>query len=324
MISVIVPVYKVEKYIYKCIDSIIEQTYSDLEIILVNDGSPDSCGHICDEYAKADNRIKVIHKENGGLSDARNAGFEVAQGDYVLFVDSDDYIDIDMVEYLYQNIIEYNADIASCGNYDVYESKIVTEFTTDEKIQCDGEVFYSHLLRGDKVRGEIWNKLIRKEIVKNVRFPKGKLYEDIFYTADMMKNTSKVVIGTKPKYYYVHRESSITGKPYRKELLDIIDGYEKAYKVVLSDFPKLEEIAKCLVIWSRFIVLDKILTEKNYHQIKEMKQMVNYLRSHRNEILQNKFFHPRRKIAVIILSVSVLAYRQIVLNKEKNKAELKE
>ena len=122
LISVVVPVYNVEKYIDKCINSIINQTYKNLEIILVDDGSPDNCGNICDEYAKKDNRIIVIHKENGGLSDARNTGIEVSKGKYITFIDSDDYISDNYVSFLYNLIIEYKADISIGKHYVLYEN----------------------------------------------------------------------------------------------------------------------------------------------------------------------------------------------------------
>ncbi len=123
-ISIIVPVYKVEKYLKKCVDSILAQTFSDFELILVDDGSPDNSGRICDDYAKKDARVRVVHKQNGGLSSARNAGIEVAKGKYLGFVDSDDYIAEDMYELLYKAIIKEEADLSICGIYDVYEEKI--------------------------------------------------------------------------------------------------------------------------------------------------------------------------------------------------------
>ena len=133
LISIIIPVYKVEKYIYKCIDSVLNQTYKNLEIILVDDGSPDKCPEICEEYAKKDNRIKIIHKKNGGLSDARNAGLKVATGKYIGFVDSDDYIEKDMYQVLYNNIIKTNSDISIVNLKEVKENEIIENNVKDEQ-----------------------------------------------------------------------------------------------------------------------------------------------------------------------------------------------
>jgi Glycosyltransferases involved in cell wall biogenesis len=311
-ISVIVPVYKVEPYLRKCIDSICNQTFLNLEIILVDDGSPDSCGDICEEYAKKDARVIVVHKENGGLSDARNAGSVHATGDYIIFIDSDDYIALDMFEYLYTNIKEAKAEVSTCQAFDVYEATTKAPNLKEEVIVCDAEAFYSYILRGTKIRGEIWNKLFKREVIQGIAFPKGKLYEDIFFTADFVRNIKVACVGTAPKYYYVHRNDSITGKPYRKELLDIIEGYEKTYQVIGASFPNLEEEAQCLRIWARFIVLDKILLKKNYKHIPECKDMVRFLRAHIKQIWRNQHFQTTRKIAVLILSISISLYRRIV------------
>lgn len=323
-ISVIVPVYKVKEYIYKCVDSILNQTFRDIEIILVDDGCPDLCGDICEEYSKRDSRVQVIHKVNGGLSDARNVGFKHACGKYVIFIDSDDYIENDMLEYLYSNITESDADVSTCGVFDVYENGIQTLSGAEEILVCSAEEFYSYILQGTKVRGEIWNKLIKRSAIIDIEFPKGKLYEDIFFTADMVQKISKVCIGTVPKYYYLHRTGSITGKPYRKQLLDIIEGYEKTYQVVCRKFPKLEEEARCLWIWSRFIILDKIMLEDNYKMIGEFKEMVSFLREHRREILKNRYFRNSRKVAVMVLSVSVRLYHRMVLIMMRKQAQPKE
>ena len=133
-ISIIVPVYKVEKYLKKCVDSILAQTFTDFELILVDDGSPDDSGKICEEYAEKDARVRVLHKENGGLSSARNAGIEVAKGKYLGFIDSDDYIAEDMYELLYNTIIKEDADLSICGIYDVYEGKAPIVKPTIEKV----------------------------------------------------------------------------------------------------------------------------------------------------------------------------------------------
>jgi Glycosyltransferases involved in cell wall biogenesis len=314
-ISVIVPVYRVEPYLRKCIDSICNQTFRNLEIILINDGSPDSCGDICEEYAKKDERIIVIHKENGGLSDARNAGIPYATGDYIIFIDSDDYMELDMLAYLYSNIQKFHADVSTCRAFDVYDSQIQAPEFAEEIVACNAEEFYAYILRGTKVCGEIWNKLFKKETIEGLSFPKGKLYEDIFFTADFVQNIKVACVGTSPKYYYIHRADSITGKPYRRQIIDIIDGYEKTYQVVCKLFPKLREEADCLRIWSRFIVLDKMLVEENYKSIPEYKEIVTFLKVHTKAILHNQYFNKKRKVASMLLSINISLYRKIILKK---------
>lgn len=317
-ISVIVPVYKVEPYIHKCVDSILAQTFTDYELILVDDGSPDTCGNICDEYAQKDARIHVIHKENGGLSDARNAGMKIACGEYVIFVDSDDYIDVDMLSYLYENLKKADADMATCGIYEVYADRIEKQEEEPDFV-CSGEEAFRCILRGHTIRGEIWNKLIKRSCISDLEFPKGKLYEDIFYTVDMMQRIKKVAVGTKPKYYYLHRSDSITGKAYRPKLFDIIDGYTKNYQVVQHAFPKLEEEAECLWIWSRFIVLDKMLLEENYRSIDRFEELVTFIKQHFRRIMKNPYFQRNRKISAIVLLISIPLYRKLVFISEGKK-----
>ena len=317
-ISVIVPVYKVEQYIHRCVDSILEQTFSDIQVILVDDGSPDICGEICEEYARRDGRIRVIHKENGGLSDARNAGIPCAEGKYIIFIDSDDYIGEDMLEYLYTNITEADADMATCGCIDVYSDR--TEPQKEEPVfVCSGEEAFRYILRGHTIRGEIWNKLIRKSLVENLRFPKGRLYEDIYYTADLMQRVRKVSVGTKPEYYYLHRADSITGKAYRPQVFDIIDGYTKNYQVVKKAFPSLEKEAQCLWIWSRFVVMDKMMMQDGYRKIEGYKELKRFLKRHLFVILTNPYFQGGRKISVLVLFFSERLYRRLVFVSEEKK-----
>lgn len=317
-ISVVVPVYKVEQYIYKCVDSILNQTFSDIEVILVDDGSPDRCGEICDKYAEKDTRIQVVHKENGGLSDARNAGMQYAAGEYIIFIDSDDYIDTDMFEYMYNNLVQAGADMATCGIYEVYSDRVEQQDETGDFV-CSGEEAFRCILRGHTIRGEIWNKLIRRSCIEGLQFPKGKLYEDIYFTVDMMQRIKQVAVGTKPKYYYLHREDSITGKPYRPQVYDIIEGYTKNYKVVQKEFPSLTEEAECLWLWARFIVLDKMLIEKNYRSIEGFKELVLFIRRHMVRILKNTYFNRNRKISALILLFNVSLYRRLVFISEEKK-----
>ncbi|BDP63405.1 hypothetical protein EfmJHP80_09010 [Enterococcus faecium] len=171
------PVYNVEKYLKKCVDSILGQTFTDFELLLIDDGSTDNSGSICDELAKTDNRIKVIHKENGGLSDARNIGIEVAKGDFIGFIDSDDYIDEDMYAFLYNNILKYDAELSMCGIYDVHKNKEIKKLTPFSQLVTKSEAI-ELVLDGKLVVANAVSKLYKKELFENVRYPKGKIAED--------------------------------------------------------------------------------------------------------------------------------------------------
>ena len=271
-----------------------------------------------DEYAKQDNRVEVIHKENGGLSDARNAGIPYAKGEYIIFLDSDDYIENDMFEYMYTRIKDSGADMATCGLYEVYKDRIETQ-KEEVDFVCTGEEAFRCILRGHTIRGEIWNKLIRKSCIEDLRFPKGRLYEDIYYTVDLMQRIKKVAVGTKPKYYYLHREDSITGKAYRPKVFDIIDGYTKNYEVVKEKFPSLTQEAECLWIWSRFIVLDKMLLQEDYKKLEGYQDLKRFIRGHILTILRNPYFQPKRKISSVVLCVNTGLYRKMVFMSEEKK-----
>lgn len=212
LISIIVPVYKVEKYLNKCVDSIINQTYKNLEIILVDDGSPDRCPQICDEYTKKDNRIKVIHKKNGGLSDARNIGIDNSTGEYIMFIDSDDYINDKMVELLYNNIKEKKSDVAICNFEYIFEncnSKKVPNITpTILNSNQFWNLYYSE--QGYVVFCVVaWNKLYKKELFKTIRYDVGKYHEDEFIIHKIINQCNKISCINDKLYYYLQRENSI-------------------------------------------------------------------------------------------------------------------
>ena len=183
LISVIVPIYNVEDYLDRCVDSIINQTYKNLEIILVDDGSPDNCPKMCDDYAKIDNRIKVVHKENGGLSDARNAGMKVATGEYVSFIDSDDYVSLDFYETLLQTMIDNDSDIVECGVVKFYENGKFDEYSDDQMIKnfntVDG---LEGLINENSFHQYVWNKLYKSSIALDIPYEVSKLNEDEFWT----------------------------------------------------------------------------------------------------------------------------------------------
>lgn len=225
LISVVVPVYGVEPYLCQCVDSIITQTYEHLEIILVDDGSPDGCPEICDEYSRRDNRIRVIHKQNGGLSDARNAGVEEASGEYVAFIDSDDWVDREYIEKLYDAIVRAGAEIAVC-NCDLVcdDGKIrkPTWLIKNNHTQSREQIIKTFLLGGTTYDVVAWNKLYKAELftATRIRFPKGKINEDNYTTYKLIDAAKNVVYIVNPLLKYRQRNGSITASLRADEYLE--------------------------------------------------------------------------------------------------------
>ena len=228
VISVIIPVYNIEKYLHKCIQSILAQTYPYLEILLVDDGSVDTSGAICDQYAKKDKRIRVLHKENGGLSDARNAGIDAATGDYILFVDGDDFISSRMVEMLLTSMQKNSADMAMCGIRKVNEDGIsIPEEKWKLKEGCLSEDQYWQLMynTADMPCVVAWNKLYKKELFEQVRYPKGKLHEDVFVIHEIVSQCRRISVTEKELYNYVQRRDSIMGQGYNRGRLQTVEAF---------------------------------------------------------------------------------------------------
>jgi len=220
-ISVIVPIYKVETYLNKCVESIVNQTYTDLEIILVDDGSPDSCPALCDEWAVKDRRIKVIHKENGGLSDARNAGLAVATGEYISFIDSDDWIEPNFLQFLWNALTRTGAGIADCSTRLVDEDGQELSVRGMSKNEIlDAVDALVHLVKEDRVYQTVWNKLYRREVIDDIRFEKGKYNEDDYFTYQVFDRAKNVAIVANPLYNYLQRGGSIMGVGYNPRRLE--------------------------------------------------------------------------------------------------------
>lgn len=240
--SIIVPVYKVEKYLEQCVESIMAQTYGNWELILVDDGSPDQSGRIADRYASLDSRIQVIHKENGGLSDARNAGLEAVTGDYITLVDSDDYIHPQMLELMLQAAGDGEEDVVICGYEMVYEGQTpkTQKFELQGVERIDGrEIQQVYFKQSDQrlMYTVAWGKLYRRSCFDTIRYPKGKLHEDEHVTFQILYEASRIVYVELPMYYYLSRESSIMGD-FAAKRFDIFGGYSER----MSYYMKKQEV----------------------------------------------------------------------------------
>lgn len=240
-ISVIVPVYKVEPYLRKCLDSIVNQTYRNLEIILVDDGSPDNCGAICDEYAAKDGRIQVIHQENGGVSATRNAGLDAATGDWIGFVDSDDWIEPDMYQYLLENVQSYKADVATCGIQSLMPSGMIeSTVSSGGPMLIDATTALQLLTQNRYISFSCCDKLAKSNLWKQMRFPNMRIWEDFWVSCCLFENSERVICLPEVKYHYFARpESGMT----TENLADRVSNWEIIVdhcSAVIARWPQLE------------------------------------------------------------------------------------
>lgn len=245
LVSIIVPVYKTEQYIKECVDSILNQTLKDIEIILVDDGSPDNCPNICDDYAKQDNRIVVIHKLNGGLSSARNEALKVAKGDYIGFVDSDDFIEATMYEELYNSAVKNKSDISICAHSLINNGKKDILLPYKKGIYVEHEItdnFLIPLLGEDPssdiyyLEGFVWRQLFKKELIINRTFKSEREYfaEDVVFDLEIYQECSTISVVNKPLYCYRYNEASLSNK-YRKNIWNMLTNLLDFKSIVIDD-----------------------------------------------------------------------------------------
>ncbi len=278
-ISVIVPIYKVENYLKKCINSIINQSYRNLEIILVDDGSPDNCGKICDEYAKQDKRIVVIHKENGGLSDARNKGLEIASGDYISFVDSDDWLVNNAYELTMDIMKKNDANIVSFNYTKVYENENQIAYNVKSTRTYTNENAYKLHIQGQLFPALVWNKLYKKEIIDGLLFEVNKISEDEFFTYKVMSRAINPTYLNVPLYYYLQREDSIINTISIKKL-DAIDGMYERLKFTKENYPDLYNLNK----YNFFHLLYQWNSYKKNMDISDAKKITSKMKFYRKKI----------------------------------------
>ena len=278
LISVIIPIYNVDKYLRRSVESVRTQTYQNLEIILINDGSTDQCGQICSAMAQEDKRIVVIEKEYGGVADARNAGVAAAHGEYIVFVDSDDYVTGNMIKMLYDRLIRDEADLALCNLKFVNEKNEICKDSVEilDGIWDEGR-YWQEYYEGSRVFCSVlWNKLYKAELLKNVRFPKGRLHEDEAVLFDIIHQCGKISVMKETGYFYLQRKNSIMGKKNPVRDFDAADAYlKRAVKFYEIKEIKLAEttlIRSITYIIRVYLNVDMTVSEnlQKYHTAKEM------------------------------------------------------
>ncbi len=285
-ISVIIPIYNVEKFLRECIDSVVEQTYTDLEIILVDDGSPDNCGAICEEYAKTDARIKVIHKENGGLSDARNEGIAIATGDYITFVDSDDFLSRDAIEYMWALISENLADVSVCQKFLIDEEGKALKDKRKYKnaVYFGNEKCMKAYMSSANIGSVAWAKLYKREIFSRLRFPKGKYNEDEFTTYRAVALSNRIAVGKEQKYAYRKRGDSIMNSSFSLKHTDCVEASRGRADFIKEKYPRLYRYARAHVVHAMNLTVNRIARAKS-SEVDTRKLLEEYQKEYR------KHFH---------------------------------
>ena len=300
LITVIVPVYNVEQYLNRCVDSIINQLYKNLEIILVDDGSPDNCGRICDEYAKRDNRIHVIHKENGGLSDARNAGIDIAKGKYITFVDSDDYINDNYITCLHEAIINNKSDIAIGLHVIKYNTGITINKYPKSKNEVINakEVFY-RILYNKGIDLSAWAKLYKTELFKNIRYPKGRLFEDSATTYKLIDKADKISLVNEYIYNYMIRVDSISSCKFNNKKIDLITSTIEMTEYIKNKYPDLKNACNCRLMYAYLSTLTQLAKSKEQKEyINYRNELMEYIKINRKKALKDKETPKRDRIAL--------------------------
>ena len=310
LISIVIPVYNVEAYLERCLDSVLAQTYQNLEIILVDDGSTDSSTQVVDRYAHKDSRVVVIHQTNGGLSNARNHGINVANGEYLTFIDSDDYVATDYVEYLYQLLAKNNfqSKLALCSLKTIFtQTGGFIDAGNGSEQTLSGEKAIEMMCYHDLVDTCAYAKLAKKELYDKVRFPEGKLFEDIATTYKLFDQCETVECGFVAKYFYMIRGNSIVTSEFKPSKLDLLAMTDEMASYVNQKYPSLKAATLRRQVYARFSTLNQMLTVTDYKA--ERDEILNFLRRNRKAIMSNPRAPKRDKLGYLMLTFGFNFYK---------------
>jgi len=318
LISIIIPVYKVEKYLAQCLDSVLAQTHKDIEVILVDDGSPDKCHEICDDYARRDNRIRVIHKENAGLSAARNSGIAIAQGDYIGFVDSDDLISPNMYEILYGLSQQHNADVVSCLNTNNLSDLYIGSFA--DIPHSSVTVVSSNVLEDYTRRGfnSVWRRLYTKQVLCNKQFVVGAYDEDFLFSFQVMRDCKRWVTVSLPLYYWNLGPVSLS----RSSLKNLHTPIENIYEEYLQEGnnPTITKNMLLRILQYQYRLVTRACRfgfndneiEKEYYKVE--KEFVANLRKNLMGIVRSPLYRMIDVIQLLIMSINLPLYKKLYKN----------
>ena len=313
-VSIVVPVYNVETYLNYCVNSLRQQTYTNIEIILVDDGSTDASGEICDQHAQEDERVRVLHIENGGISNARNTGVKEASTDWIIFVDSDDYYDRRTVEYLVGLRDKYGVELVATPVIEVrdYESKDFSGSLTEKSSEkLDRYTALKEMFYGNRVGTHSGGKLYKKTILLRFPYPKGMLYEDLAIAYEHIASCKHIAVGDINLYKYYRRPGSIVNSKYSDRLLDFYKAMEWNRSYIERDYPNDKEMRRALnvrYVFNGLHVVHAMLSSGMYSDVNKIrKEYIRYF----NDIIPNPNITGKNKVKYLMLLVSPKLYEKI-------------
>lgn len=314
VVSIVVPIYQVAQYLDTCIESLVSQTLSDIEIILVDDGSPDNSGNICDAWAQRDNRIKVIHKQNAGLSAAYNTGVTQAQGNYILFVDGDDYIEPNTCEVVVKTAQREGVEVVVFGSKTIYGPDDIEVYDSLYDVVSTKEAL-CRIFKGGTLPAMSNMRLHSAHIAKKVVFPEGKNYEDVATHIEFLSQTDRVAINLEPLYCYVRRLGSITTEAYnRSRSWDVVEAWEHTRQQVFERYPEDKEMQYAVnsrVYKAYFSILDAMAVPGAESDFDARDKATSFLRAHWWQVLRNPYVRYTRKIGMLVLKLSIDGYMHL-------------
>lgn len=317
-IGIIIPVYNVELYLNRCIDSILKQTFEDFEVILIDDGSTDRSGRICDEYAETDARIQAVHKDNSGVADTRNKGLEIVKTEYITFIDADDYVDSHYLETLYRLMKKYDGDLVISYHNVLQENggrRLKSGNSTDqtvfgEAIVSKAEV-YKAMLGNEGMITSVWGKLYHRDLFQTVRYPIGEIYEDMSVISKIVERSRRIVAASYRGYYYIQRTGSITHGTPSLEHMVLLHNEEQLMHLIQDKYPEIEGIAKRHYFWSCFYLLHLLITESKYEP--EIKELRDKIRADWRFLIFGKETSLMERGATVCLMMGLPFYKILVL-----------
>lgn len=307
LISVILPIYNVAEELQRCMDALFAQTYANLEFVLVDDGSTDGSARLCDRLAAADRRVVVLHKPNGGVSDARNSGLARARGAYITWVDPDDTVDVDCIAYLYALIRKYGTGMSICQHRVWRGGRVIREYGQSGDAALPARECVERMLYHDGIDTSAWGKLYAAALFKAIGYPVGRQFEDIATTYRLMMRAERIAVGRESKYNYILRDASIVNSAFNPHKLDLLEMTDGMAHEVAKTWPELSDAALRRRVYARFSTLNQMLDTDEFPEVR--REIIRFIRTNGPAIFRNPKTPRRDRLALLALSLGYPVYR---------------